>query len=261
MGKNKTAKFAELKELPNVYEYSFAALKSGETFPCKGEWRSAVFHNDHPIVLELGCGKGEYTLGLAERFPEKNFIGIDIKGNRLWNGAKAACRKGLENAFFLRTEIELLELFFEPGEADEIWITFPDPQMKKFKKRLTSAGFLKLYRRVVREGGILHLKTDSPFLYAYTKALAETNGLTVARDETDLHGNAAAPALLREIRTYYENQWIARGLTIKYLALVLDEKADTAVEPDIDIPHDSYRSFGRNYSSLTAAEKPNTIIK
>ena len=254
MGKNKTAKFAELKELPNVYEYPFGTLKSGVPFPYKGKWHKEIFRNDHPIVLELGCGKGEYTVGMAERFPDKNFIGIDIKGNRMWNGAKTADLRGLSNAFFLRTEIELLSLFFEKGEVSEIWITFPDPQMKKVRKRLTSTEFLKLYRNATGEGGVLHLKTDSPFLYTYTKALAETNSFRILSDIKDVHGESPEGSVLREIRTYYENQWLGRGLTIKYLSFVLDGKIDTAVEPDIEIEHDTYRSFGRNYSSLSAKD-------
>ena len=261
MSKNKTAKFAELKVLPNVYEYPYGALKAGEVFPHKGHWGSEVFGNENPIVLELGCGKGEYTVGLAERSPEKNFVGIDIKGNRIWTGAKEAFNKCLKNAFFLRTEIELLAHFFEKGEVDEIWITFPDPQMKKVHKRLTSVGFLKLYRSVAKEGGKVHLKTDSPFLYAYTKAVVSENGLTLLSDQADVHRADAVRGPLQEIRTYYENQWIGRGLTIKYLSFALDELIDQAVEPDVEIELDTYRSFGRNYSSLTRKEKTGTEIR
>ena len=261
MSKSKTAKFAELGALPNVFEYPFGVLKSGVSFPYKGRWHEEVFHNDHPIVLELGCGKGEYTVGLAERFPEKNFIGIDIKGNRMWTGASEAHRKGLPNAYFLRTEIELADRFFEKGEVDEIWITFPDPQMKKVRKRLTSTGFLKLYRMITGDGALLHLKTDSPFLYGYTKALAEAGSLTVLTDQSDVHGTLSPENPLRAIRTYYENQWLQRGLTIKYLAIVLDEKIDSAGEPDIDIEFDTYRSFGRNYSSLTSDDRQKCKIE
>lgn len=261
MSKNKTAKFAELKVLPNVYEYPYRSLNSGEVFPHKGHWGSEVFGNENPIVLELGCGKGEYTVGLAERFPDKNFVGIDIKGNRIWTGAKDAFNKGLKNAFFLRTEIELLAHFFERGEVDEIWITFPDPQMKKVHKRLTSVDFLKLYRSLAKEEGKVHLKTDSPFLYTYTKAVVLENGLTLLSDIVDVHEEGGARGPLQEIRTYYENQWIGRGLTIKYLSFALNEKVDGAVEPDVEIEFDTYRSFGRNYSSLAASEKIGTEIK
>lgn len=260
MSKNKTAKFAELRVLPNVYQYTYGTLKSGEAFPHKGKWHSEIFGNENPIVLELGCGKGEYTVGLAERFPGKNFIGIDIKGNRMWTGAKDAHSHDLKNAFFLRTEIELLSLFFENGEVDEIWITFPDPQMKKVRKRLTSVGFLKLYHSVTKEGGVLHLKTDSPFLYTYTKALVEHNALTLLADIEDVHKEGEERGPLQEIRTYYENQWLSRGLTIKYLSFALDDKVERAEEPDVDIEFDTYRSFGRNYSSLTAKEKKETEI-
>lgn len=254
MSKNKTAKFAELNELPNVYQYTYGSLKSGEVFPHKGRWHMDVFRSTNPIVLELGCGRGEYTVGLGEKYPEKNFVGIDIKGNRMWAGAKEAHAKHLENVAFLRTEIELLDLFFETGEVDEIWITFPDPQMKKVRKRLTSIGFLRLYHRVMKDGGLVHLKTDSPFLYAYTKAVITHNDLPLLRDVSDVHGGDGEDGPLREIRTYYENQWIARGLTIKYLAFRIDSSIEQAEEPDVEIEFDSYRSYGRDYSSRISAE-------
>lgn len=142
-------------------------------------WHEEFFNNDNPIVLELGCGKGEYTVGLGRRFADKNFIGIDIKGARIWSGATAAMREEMKNVAFVRTSIELLDKFFAPGEVSEIWITFPDPQMKKVNKRLTGTRFVEMYRRVLAPGGLIHLKTDSPFLYSYTTMMVTHNGLEV----------------------------------------------------------------------------------
>ena len=218
MGKNKLAKFAEMETFPHVFQYPFARLQQ-EAFPLRGRWGEAFFHNDHPIVLELGCGKGEYTVGLGELYPDKNFIGVDVKGARIWTGAKLSHEAGMDNVAFLRGEIESLTNFFAPGEVDEIWITFPDPQMKKVTKRLTSTRFLKRYLEVLRPGGRIHLKTDSPFLYTY-KILG--------------------------IQTYYERQWLSRGLTIKYLSFEPHEPEGGFVEPDIEIEPDSYRSFSRS---------------
>ena len=163
MGKNKLKKFREMESIDCVFQYPFGLLRE-KGFPMKGRWRGEFFHNDGPIVLELGCGKGEYTVGLARRFPDKNFIGIDIKGARMHSGACDARDNGLTNVAFLRTGIELLDNFFAPGEVDEIWITFPDPQMKKVRKRLTGTTFMNLYRKVLKPGGRINLKTDSPFL-------------------------------------------------------------------------------------------------
>lgn len=158
MGKNKLKKFAEMKGFSCVLQYPFAALEAAGGFPLRGRWRTDFFHNDNPIVLELGCGKGEYTVGLAQEAADKNYIGIDIKGARLWRGAKTATELEMSNVAFVRTGIELLDKFFEPGEVDEIWITFPDPQMQKTRKRLVSARFLELYRKVLRHNGMIHLR-------------------------------------------------------------------------------------------------------
>lgn len=165
MGKNKLKKFADMAQMDRVYQYPFAALREGG-FPLRGRWGEEVFGNGNPIVLELGCGKGEYTVGLGRRFPGMNFIGIDIKGARMWTGARAAESEGLGNVAFLRTSIEMLESFFTPGEVSGLWITFPDPQMKKERKRLTGTRMIDLYRRVLAPGGMVNLKTDSPFLFA-----------------------------------------------------------------------------------------------
>ena len=184
MGKNKLKKFAEMETFDNVFQYPFAVVER-DGFPLKGRWKSDFFKNDNPIVLELGCGKGEYAVGLARRFPEKNYIGVDIKGARMWTGAKSAVKEGISNVAFLRTNIELITRFFEPGEVSEIWITFPDPQMKKVRKRLTSSRFLELYRESLVADGIVHLKSDSPFLYTYTDALVKLNNMPTEVNTSD----------------------------------------------------------------------------
>ena len=242
MGKNKLKKFGEMEHMECVFQYPYGVL-SREGFPLKGRWNSDYFHNDGPIVLELGCGKGEYTVGLARRFPHKNFIGIDIKGARMWTGAKAATLEGLGNVAFVRTNIELLSHFFAPGEVSEIWITFPDPQMKKVRKRLTSTTFLNLYRKVLRPGGMIRLKTDSPFLYTYTRLLTELNGIVPETNTDDLYHSGIDNDIL-QIRTFYEQQWLDRGLTIKYIAFPLAHDGELQ-EPDDEIPFDTYRSFSR----------------
>lgn len=248
MGKNKLAKFAQMEGYPHVFQYPWARI-SQETFPHKGRWREDFFGNDNPIVLELGCGKGEYAVGLASRFADKNFIGVDIKGARMWTGAKDSLERGLKNVAFLRTEIELLEHFFAPGEVDELWITFPDPQMKKVSKRLTGTTFIARYLRLLRPGGVIHLKSDSPFLYTYTKAMVELNGFEVLTDTSDLYAGEVVSDIL-DIKTYYEQQWLARGLTIKYLQFVPALPEGGLQEPDIDIEYDDYRSFGRNARTM-----------
>lgn len=255
MGKNKLAKFAEMNTIPLVFQYPFGRLKSEgfDSFPLKGRWREDFFGNDNPVVVELGCGKGEYTVGLAQLYPDRNFIGIDIKGARMHTGATRARDLGMANVAFLRTSIELLESFFAPGEIDEIWITFPDPQMKKVTKRLTGTRFMELYRKVMKPGGIVRLKTDSPFLYAYTRAMADLNGMDKEVDTADLyHSDFVDPIL--SIRTHYESQWLARGLSIKYLAFALDHETPLA-EPDEEFEHDTYRSYSRGYIPLI--ETPN----
>lgn len=243
MGKNKLAKFAEMETFPHVFQFPFARLQQ-EDFPLKGEWSKSFFKNDNPIVVELGCGKGEYAVGLARRFPHKNFIGMDVKGARIWTGAKDSYEEGLDNVAFIRGEIEMLESFFGSDEIDEIWITFPDPQMKKTSKRLTSTRFLNKYMSVLKHEAIIHLKTDSPFLYTYTKALVELNQLPIQVITEDLYASGKADEIL-EIKTYYERQWLDRGLTIKYIRFAPIHN-DELVEPDIEIEPDSYRSFSRS---------------
>ncbi|MDR2414096.1 MAG: tRNA 2-thiouridine(34) synthase MnmA [Odoribacteraceae bacterium] len=237
MGRNKLAKFAELERMANVVQPSREQLRDGNG--TRGQW-AARFGNNNPVTLEIGCGKGEYTVGLAREFPGRNFIGIDVKGARLWSGATAAIAGGVHNAIFIRARVEELEQLFAPGEIDEIWITFPDPQMQKVKRRLTSARFLHLYGRVARPGATLHLKTDSHFLYHYTLALIAVNGLEIIEQTDDLHaGNRQDHA--RRLTTFYEQQWLARGKTIKYIHFAINT-SQPLVEPPDDSPRDDYRS-------------------
>ena len=246
MSRNKLQKFAEMEALPNVFQYPYAVLQDGGGCPLKGHWREEVFGNTHPIVLELGCGRGEYTVGLGERNPEANFIGIDMKGARMWAGARQANETGMKNVAFLRTDIELLDHFFAPGEVNELWLTFPDPQMQKARKRLTGTRFMALYSRILPpDGGRIHLKTDSPFLFSYTREMLRVNDLQEEVCTADLYADLANPALeeARAIRTCYEQQWLGRGLTIKYLRF-RTSRADWR-EPDVEIERDTYRSYGR----------------
>ncbi len=242
MAKNKLAKFADMATYENVFQYTFDTLKE-EGFPFKGKWHT-YFGNTNPVVLELGCGKGEYTVGLARKFPEKNFIGIDIKGARMWTGASQALEEGLTNAAFLRTRIELINHFFAQDEVSEIWITFPDPQMKKTNKRLTSTRFMEQYSRMLKEGGIIHLKTDSNFLYRYSKVMIAENRIETFFDTEDLYNSGLNGDIL-EIRTFYEQQWLSRGLNIKYIRF-LCPKNHNWTEPNVEIEKDEYRSFGRD---------------
>lgn len=242
MGKNKLAKFADMERFENVLQYPFWRLESEGGFPHKGRWRE-LFGNDNPITLELGCGRGEYAVELAARYPGRNFVGIDIKGARMWTGAKLALERGLGNVLFLRCQIESLGLFFAPGEIDEIWVTFPDPQMKKTNKRLVSTRFVKLYAGLLRKGGSVCLKTDSPFLFRYAELMTEHNGLEVVRKQRDIYAECPGDELLT-IKTGYEQQWLARGLTIKYIEFK-PELRDDYVEPEEEIEPDPYRSYNR----------------
>lgn len=208
-----------MKTFPNVVQPSFA--EAFRTYhPLRGNWNKDFFRREKPVVLELGCGKGEYTVGLAKVYPEKNFIGIDIKGSRIWKGARTALEEKIANAGFLRTRIEFIGSFFAPGEVDEIWLTFPDPQLEKKRKRLTAPGFLNEYRKFLKDNGLVHLKTDSPLLYDYTMGTLRHNHLDVIRYTEDLYaGSAAGPVL--SIQTYYEKKHIAQGLAIHYISFRL----------------------------------------
>ena len=244
MGKNKLKKFAEMQTFDNVFQPPYEKKMAGR-------WRELFFGNDHPIVLELGCGRGEYTVGLAKKYPEKNFIGVDIKGARMWAGAKQAVQEGLRNVAFLRTNIEFIPTFFAADEVDEIWITFCDPQMKKATKRLTSTWFMQRYQQIIRENGLIHLKTDSTFLYTYTTEMLRLNAYKVICNTQDLYGETEENELFadaRSLQTHYEKQWLDRGLSIKYIEWQLAHRQEWQ-EPTIEIEKDTYRSYGRNYIS------------
>ena len=246
MGKGKLQKFADMREYPNVVEHHFS-IADATPFPMRGNWGKEFFGNDNPIVIELGCGRGEYTVGLARRYPDKNFIGVDIKGARMWTGATEAIRDGLKNVGFLRTNIEIIDHFFAPGEVSEIWLTFPDPQMKKHTKRLTSSLFLQRYRNIMLPDGILHLKSDSNFMFTYTRYITEVNKLPVVSCIEDIYADGEAVEPL-DIKTYYEQQWLSRGINIKYISFRLPEEGEL-VEPEIEIELDSYRSYNRSKRS------------
>jgi len=245
MGKNKLKKFDDMRHWAHVFEQ--AQYEAGD-HANKGCWATDFFHNDHPIVLELGCGKGEYTVGLAELYPEKNFIGIDIKGARLWTGAKDSAEKGMTNVAFLRTHIEFINRFFDKGEVAEIWLTFPDPQMKKVTKRLTSTRFMPEYQQLLQQGGKIHLKTDSNFMFNYTVEMVKTNNLPVVMQTEDLYHCGWADNIL-SIQTFYENQWLQRSLTIKYIQFEMTQRTDW-IESETEIEPDPYRSFGRSARTL-----------
>lgn len=212
MGQKKLVRFAEMATFPNVLQYP-------ENMP--GRW-STFFKNDHPIVLELACGKGEYAVGLGRLFPEKNFLGVDLKGNRIWVGAKKALQEQLTNVGFLRTQIDQIASYFAPGEVAEIWITFPDPQLRtgKAKKRLTHPKFLRLYQQILKPGGYINLKTDSPSLYRFTKWVIDLHELPVAQDTDDVYANDHISEELK-IKTHYESLDIAQSNRIHYLQFSL----------------------------------------
>lgn len=244
MGKNKLKKFSDMETFSHVFQLSFNELRAGAEFELKGKWNALFFKNESPIVLELGCGRGEYTVGLGQLFPDKNFIGIDIKGARMWTGAKQSTEVGLSNVAFLRTKIEMLSHFFSENEVSEIWITFPDPQMKKVSKRMTATNFMAQYQEFVRPNGLIHLKTDSNFMFTYTCEMVKANGYKVDFLTNDLYHSELVDNILG-IKTYYEQQWLARGLSIKYIKFELAPR-EQFIEPDVDIEPDSYRSYARN---------------
>jgi len=214
--KNKLKRFAENDTFPNVIQPQRNEIIRG--FQLKGKWHEH-FKNSNPIVLELGCGKGEYTIGLARRFPNKNFIGVDIKGARFWRGAKTALQENLENTAFLRTQIELIDLLFEQDEVAEIWITFPDPQIKykRTKHRLTNPTFIKKYQTILAPTGIVHLKTDSEFMHGYTLGLLHGLGCEVLYANHNIYTNQGAPRDVLEIQTFYENQYLEVNKAITYI--------------------------------------------
>lgn len=255
MGHDKLRKFAENETFSCLLQPSAAdVLSKGyrdlTDHPVKGRWNGTYFSSDSEIVVELGCGKGEYTIDLAQRNPSRNYIGVDIKGARLWKGAKFATEHQLANVAFLRTRIEFIQAFFAPSEVSEIWLTFSDPQMKSENSRLSSPLFLERYRSFMKPGGIVHLKTDSRFLHEYTKAVCAANGLKVLCCTDDLYGEGApetAPEV-REVKTFYEKMFLEQGLKITYMSFVIDHDGEF-VYPEFDAAYwrqveGNRRSFG-----------------
>lgn len=273
MGHDKLRKFAENETFScllqpsarEVLSEGFFSLKDDDI---KGHWNERMFEKPQPIVLELGCGKGEYTIDLARRNPDCNYIGVDIKGARLWKGAKEAEESSMKNVAFLRTRIEFITAFFAPSEVSEVWLTFSDPQMKSENSRLTSPLFLDRYRKFLKPGGIVHLKTDSMFLHQYSKAIAEANGLRILACTEDLYATAPSAILdsaagylntdsvnaLYEVQTFYEKMFLQMGLKITYLSFVIDKDGDY-VYPDFDAAYwrsveGPRRSFSHNPTKL-----------
>lgn len=220
--KDKARRFAENETFKCLIQPSMEEVFHHD-HPLKGHWGEQVFGNDHPIVLELGCGKGEYTIALAEKFPENNYIGVDIKGARLWKGAKYATEHSLPNVAFLRTRIEFIDSLFGKDEVSQIWLTFSDPQPKKPNKRLSSKVFNDKYVTFVKEGGIIHLKTDSTLLYESTLEVIQENGYHLIEAEADIYGSGRADNdELLQVRTFYESQFLAKGMPITYLRYQLN---------------------------------------
>jgi tRNA (guanine-N7-)-methyltransferase len=216
--KNKLKRFRENETFSNVVQPTREEVVDGN-FKLKGKWSSEFFKNKKPIVLELGCGKGEYSVGLAQAYPEKNFIGIDIKGARFWRGAKTALEEGLENVAFLRSQIELVDLLFAENEVDEIWITFPDPQIKykRTKHRMTNSEFLQKYKKILKSEGIVNLKTDSEFMHGYTLGLLHGEGHEVLQANHNVYKNEYSPKEVTGIQTFYEKQYLEQGKPITYV--------------------------------------------
>ena len=216
--KNKLKRFKENDTFGNVFQPTREQVVTDQ-FSLKGKWNIDYFKNNNPIVLELGCGKGEYSVGLAEKYPNKNFIGIDLKGARFWRGAKTAVDTGLTNVAFIRTQIELINHIFNENEVDEIWITFPDPQIKykRTKHRMTNDVFLKRYKNILNDAGIVHLKTDSEFMHGYTLGLLHGQGHEVQYANHDVYRQEGSPEEVTAIQTFYENQYLATQKAITYI--------------------------------------------
>ena len=219
--KNKLKRFKENETFANVLQPTREEVVGG--FSLKGKWNT-FFKNDNPIVLELGCGKGEYTIALAEKNPDKNFIGIDIKGARFWRGAKTAIENDMQNVAFIRTQIELVDYIFAENEVDEIWITFPDPQIKyqRTKHRMTNTAFLKRYHHILKEDGIMNLKTDSEFMHGYTLGLLHGEGHEIIHANHNVYKNEGAPEEVTSTQTFYEKQYLEKGKPITYIRFKLN---------------------------------------
>ena len=216
--KNKLKRFRENDTFENVIQPSRDQLITNK-FSLKGKWNESYFKNNNPLVLELGCGKGEYSVGLAKKFPDKNFVGIDIKGARFWRGAKTAIEAQINNVAFLRMQIELIEHAFSKNEVDEIWITFPDPQIKykRTKHRMTNTDFLKRYRSILKPDGIVNLKTDSEFMHGYTLGLLHGEGHEILYANHDVYKNEGSPEVVTSIQTFYEQQYLEQNKPITYI--------------------------------------------
>jgi tRNA (guanine-N7-)-methyltransferase len=216
--KNKLKRFNENEIFENVFQPTREEMIS-DSLSLKGNWNKNVFKNNNPIVLELGCGKGEYSVGLAQMYPDKNFIGIDIKGARFWRGAKTAIEENINNVAFLRTQIELIEHSFAKDEVDEIWITFPDPQIKykRTKHRMTNSEFLMNYKKILKPNGLMHLKTDSEFMHGYTLGLLHGEGHEVLYANHNVYKNEGSPKEVTGIQTFYEKQYLAVNKSITYI--------------------------------------------
>lgn len=241
MGKNKLKRFRENAEFPHVIQPEFSKLEN-DTFELKGRWKQDFFKNDNPLVLELGCGKGEYTVGLAKLNPNINTIGVDIKGARLWRGAKESLEAGMNNVAFLRTRVDFIRSCFGNEEVDEIWCTFSDPQRGRrrgIKKRLTSSRFLGYYQSLLKDNGKVHLKTDDPVLYAYTQDIVKVNNLKVIHDIPNIY-EPDHSHIVPYIQTHYEKIWMERGRTITYICFELPKDLKL-IEPPINEEREGFR--------------------
>ena len=216
--KNKLKRFKENETFSQVFQPTREEVVEN-LFSLRGKWNTDFFNNNNPIILELGCGKGEYSVGLAQKYPDKNFIGIDIKGARFWRGAKTAVETGLENVAFVRTQIELINHIFVENEVDEIWITFPDPQIKykRTKHRMTNSQFLQLYKKILKKDGVVHLKTDSEFMHGYTLGLLHGEGHDVLYANHNVYVNEGSPAEVTDLQTFYEKQYLEINKAITYI--------------------------------------------
>ena len=226
MAKRKLQRFAENATFNHFFQPLWEELAAG--FPLRGKWDSDFFGNNNPVIIEMGCGKGEYTVDLSDKYPERNFIGIDKKGARMWRGAKTSIEDNRENVAFVRTRAENICMVFGPGEIDEIWITFPEPQPNspRHSKRFTSPEFISRYRKMLKPGGIIHLKTDSDLFYTYTLEVISEGGHDLLYCNDDLYANPSDPEVkdVVDVQTHYEKIWLSQGLTIKYLRFRLKEE-------------------------------------
>jgi len=239
---NKLKKFQQMSTFPHVIQADFNDIFK-KNFYLKGKWNELFFKNDNPIVLELGCGKGEYSVALARNNPNKNYIGMDIKGARMFTGALQSFQEGLKNVAFIRTHIEMADSFFSTNEISEIWLTFPDPQMSKTRKRLTSTKFLNIYSKFLKSGGQIHLKTDSNFQFTYTMALIGENKFKILEKYDDVHAQISDHNTLK-IKTYYEERFMTHNIKIKYCRFIPDF-SNSLHEPVIEIERDIYHNSGR----------------